>query len=278
LRQLRIRQPVEQRQGAAEVGIGELAQLLGLASSPTPDDMDAIEQALSKMSPMHRKVFEAVNDGMTPEQVMAKFNLSDKAVSNILNQVRARVVIATKARAGTLKAKKNEDGLYVDNRPDLAEGGKEPFVAVDQIRNESNVKPGERGYVTEERRQLAIRTLNADYEGNFARLEDMAMNGELPTDLDVFMAQEIFEQEVTSGRINDPARATRVALFRVAYRDEGTMQSDAFRARIDRKMTPAQRNAVSYMELLYEPSPEVRARMKAAKKDKEATGEAKTQN
>lgn len=246
----------------------EIAALLGLASAPTPEDMDAINQALSKMKPIFRAVFEAVNDGMKPEQVMAKFSLSEKAVTNILNAVRSRVVIATKARAGTLKAVKNEDGLFVNNRPDLAEGGKEPFVAVDQIRNESGVKPGERGYVTEERRQLAIRTLNADYEGNFTRLENMVRDGVMPDDLDVFMAQEIFEQEVMSGRINDPARATRVALFRVAYRDEGTAQSDAFRARIDRKMTPAQRNAVSYMELLYEPSPEVRARIKKAKGDK----------
>jgi hypothetical protein len=62
---------------------------ISLLSSPTQDA--AVQIALEAMPPIYRQVFEAVNAGSTPEQVMDKFKISEKALTSILNQVRSRI-------------------------------------------------------------------------------------------------------------------------------------------------------------------------------------------
>jgi hypothetical protein len=233
----------------------------GLYSSPPPDS-PAIQQALDKMPPIHREVFAAVNAGATPAEVAERFKIPLNGVNNILNQVRARVVIATKAEQDTLKPVMR-DGKFDGGRPDLAEGGTEPFAAVDQIRNDSGIPD----VVTmEENRAEAEARLEADYEGEFSRLEQMALNGKPPKPVDVAMAKEIFRRETVSGGLTDPARRVKVALFRVAYREMGTEQGRALQMRRDEAMSPGERNAMHFTELLYEPSPEVQKRMKGADK------------
>lgn len=231
-----------------------------LAASPSPDTSAAVQQALEKMPPIYRQVFEAVNAGATEADVMARFNISPTAVTNILNSVRSRIVIATKAAADTLKPEMR-DGKFDGGRPDLAEGAQPDFVAVDQIRNESAI-PG--GYSRNDSRAEARRRLDADYEGEFDRLFEKQKDGIPPDDIDVAMAKEIFNREVLSGGLTDPQRRTKVALSRVAYRDQGSAQSRAFSMRIDENLTPAERNAMHLAELLYEPSPDVQTRMEGA--------------
>jgi hypothetical protein len=64
---------------------GEFSSNPSILYSSAEEDSAAIEQALNSMKPIHRAVFEAVNSGMTPEQVMAKYSISSKAVSNLLD-------------------------------------------------------------------------------------------------------------------------------------------------------------------------------------------------
>jgi hypothetical protein len=238
---------------------------ISLLSSPTPDN-SAVAQAIAKLPPKYREVFTAVTAGKTPAQVAKQFGVTEKAVFNITNQVRARIAIATKAEQGPLQPRMTEDGQFERGRPDLAEGGQAPFVAIDQIRNEMAPTPA---VSMEENHAAARRRLAADYEGEFTRLENMAADGILPDRVDIAIAKQIFKRETLSGGIEDPARRVKVALFQVAYRDDfGTEQGRALQMRRDEAMPPAERNALHLAELLYEPSPDVQARMKAAKGDK----------
>jgi hypothetical protein len=112
-----------------------------LFSSPTPTpQQDAIRQALDSMPAIYGQVYEAIEAGATPEDVRARFNLAPKAVPNILKEVRARILAATRAADGTLKPAMR-DGKFDGGRPDLAEGAQPDFVALDQLRNESGI-PG----------------------------------------------------------------------------------------------------------------------------------------
>jgi hypothetical protein len=243
---------------------GPDSELARLASSPSPEST-AVAQALAKMPAKYREVFAAVTAGKTPAQVAKQFGVTEKAVFNIANQVRARIAIATKAEQGTLTPRMQGD-QFERGRPDLAEGGQAPFVAVDQIRNELAPTPV---VGMEENHAAARQRLAADYEGEFTRLETMARDGMLPTAVDIAIAKQIFKRETLSGGLEDPARRTKVALFRVAYRDDfGTEQGRALQMRRDEAMPPAERNALHLAELLYEPSPDVQARIKAAKGNK----------
>lgn len=242
----------------------EMDRLDDLASpvlfSSSPED-DPFQMALSKMPPIYSEVFHAVESGMTPEEVSTKFNIPPIGVTNILKQVRSRVVIAAKAQAGTLTPKTDENGKFVNGRPKLAEGANPDFVAVDQNRKESGIPDV---ISMEENYAEADRRLAADYEGEFARLENMAKEGQGPDRIDIAIAKQIFRRETLSGGLADPQRRARVALFRVAYREQGTEQGRAFQMRRDEALTPAQRNALHLTELLYEPSPQVQERMKGA--------------
>ncbi len=227
---------------------------------------DPVQAALSKMPPVYGEVFRAVQAGATPEEVMQLFPSvrSPKAVTNILNQVRARVVVAQKAAAGTLNPETDADGLFVNGRPDLAEGANPDFVAVDQIRNDSDIPDA---VSMNENYAEADKRLAADYEGEFARLEAMAQTGKRPDAVDIAIAKQIFRREALSGGLADPQRRMRVALFRVSYREQGTEQARAFQMRRDENLSPAERNALHLTELLYEPSPETQERMKSADKE-----------
>lgn len=238
--------------------LDDLASPVLFTSAP---ENDPFQLALAKMPPIYGEVFRAVEAGMSPEDVAAKFNVTSKAVTNILNEVRIRAVIAAKAQAGTLKPETNADGKFVNGRPDLAEGANPDFVAIDQNRNESGIPDV---VSMEENYAEADRRLAANYEGEFARLERMAASGQRPDRIDIALAKQIFRRETLSGGLADPQRRARVALFRVAYREQGTEQGRAFQMRRDEALSPAERNALHFTELLYEPSPQVQERMKGA--------------
>lgn len=233
----------------------------GLYSSPA---FDPVAMATEKAPPVYRKVYGDIMAGHSPAEVMARYSISQKAVTNIINQMQARITVASKAAAGTLQPEM-QDGQFAGGRPDLAEGAKADFVAVDQIRNAEDIPEiRSRKQVMEQ----AEARLAKDYEGEFNRLEQMAIDGDLPEDIDVAIAKEIFRREALSGGLADPARRARVALFRVSYRDMGSEQARAFSMRQDEAMPPAMRNAMHLAELLYEPSPQTRDRIKNAGKDK----------
>lgn len=236
-------------------------ELLGLKSSPTPEDSEAIQAALSSMRPIYRKVFEAVSSGMTPEQVMAKFSLSEKAVVNILGAVKSRIEVAVRASKDTLKPEM-KDGKFVNNRPDLAEGAKPDFAAIDQIRNDNEI-PG--SVSRDENYAEADRILAGDYEGQIERIIALHRNGKTPTAVDVAVAKTIIRRETLSTGLADPERRARIAMLRMTYRDLGTDQSRAFSMRQDESMTLAERNAASLADLMMEPPDDVRKRYNEAK-------------
>jgi hypothetical protein len=121
--------------GVDEEGTGESLNL----GSSAEEDTAAVEKALASMNPIHRAVFEAVNSGMTPEQVMAKYSISLKAVSNILDQVRSRIASVMKATTADRLTPAMRDGKFDGGRPDLALSTIRHVVSIDQIRHYSGL-------------------------------------------------------------------------------------------------------------------------------------------
>jgi hypothetical protein len=118
---------------------GEFSSNPSILSSSAEEDSAAVEKALSSMKPIHRAVFESVNSGMTPEQVMAKYSISSKAVSNILDQVRSRIASVMKATTADGLTPAMRDGKFDGGRPDLALSTIPQVAAIDQIRNDSGL-------------------------------------------------------------------------------------------------------------------------------------------
>ena len=71
--------------------------LLSSPDQPESDAQAAARQALNRMQPLYHEVFNAITKGDSPQEVRERFKLSDKQVTNILNQVRARMQEATGA-------------------------------------------------------------------------------------------------------------------------------------------------------------------------------------
>lgn len=248
---------------AAGVQVDEKGTGERLGSSPTPESSAAIQAALAKMPPIYRKVFEAVNSGSSAEEVMSQFNLSAKAVENILNQTRSRITAAMGAASPAGLNPVMVGDKFADGRPDLAYSTNPTVAAIDQIRNESNV-PGVRSdaeVFAEGDRRLA-----ADYEGEFAKLETKANNLEFLSDVEAYMAQRIVARETVEGKTSTAADRTRIAMFIHGYRDIGTETARALRQRYDKGVTPAERHARFIAEALFTPDPETRNRMRKAKK------------
>lgn len=229
-----------------------------LGSSPSPES-DPAQVALAKMPPIYRKVFEAVNRGDAVEKVASEFNITPRAVENILNQVRARVEVARKAasKEGLQPAMQGEqiDG----GRPDLALGAIPQVAAVDQIRNESGV-PDVRGW--EEVNEQARSMLIADYQGTFDMLLAKARDLQPMTDLEVAATKIIISRETLSGKIQTPEERMKLAMLIHGYRDIGTETARSLAIRRDPHMSPAERHAQFIAEALFTPDAATRARMR----------------
>jgi DNA-directed RNA polymerase specialized sigma24 family protein len=135
-----------------------------LLSSPSPDptpDEAAIQAALGSLPPIFRQVFEAINNGATQPEIAQRFNLTDRAVTNILNQATSRIRAAMKAADGELTPRM-KDGKIDGGRPDLVLGAKPAVAAIDQTRNQSGV-PDVRGWG--EVNAQADAMLREDYAG-----------------------------------------------------------------------------------------------------------------
>jgi hypothetical protein len=87
-------------------GITDSTRQPGLFSSPSPES-SAVTQALAKMPPLFRDVFEAVSNGSSAADVMAKFKLREIQVTNILKEVRARIAVSIAAKQPLPTASKN---------------------------------------------------------------------------------------------------------------------------------------------------------------------------
>jgi len=235
------------------------ASVTALAASPAPETSDAVQSALDKMPAIYRQVFTAVNEGATPEEVMKRFDLSEKAVTNILNAVRSRMTTATGAAAESgLKPVMRGDKL-ADGRPDLALSANPVVATVDQIRNESGI-PDVRGF--DEIRGEAEEMLRKDYGGTYDALLAKASELQPMTDTEVMAAKSIIARETLEGRTQSAAERVKIALLIHGYRDIGTETARALAVRRDPTMKPAERHAQFIAEALFTPDAATRARMR----------------
>ena len=109
-----------------------------LGSSPSPES-SAVQEALAKMPPLFRKVFEDIEAGDSPAVVMKRHGITERAVTNILNQVRSRLATATAAASPAGLQPVMEGDQFKGGRPDLALSTNPTVAAVDQTRNDSGV-------------------------------------------------------------------------------------------------------------------------------------------
>jgi hypothetical protein len=143
-------------------GRGLAPRETALMSSPDDAAQAAVETALDRMPPIYRQVFEAITSGASVTDVMAKHQITARAVDNILNQVRSRIASATAAAAPDGLRPRMKGGLIHGGRPDLALGAEPQVAAIDQLRNDSSL-PGVRGW--DEVCAQAEAMLAADYRG-----------------------------------------------------------------------------------------------------------------
>jgi hypothetical protein len=252
--------------GLKEVSDNELLRL-GASPSPTPEDSAAIQQALSSMRPIYRRVFEAVNDGMTPEQVMAKFSLPEKAVANILNAVRSRIATAMSAAADPSLSPAMREGKFDGGRPDLALSTIPEVAAVDQIRNESDI-PGTESWadVVAE----AENRLRADYAGEYDRMLALAKNQKQMDTLEVAITKLIIARETMEGRAATKEERVKLAMLIHGYRDVGTETARALAIRRDPHKSPAERHAQFIAEALFTPDEATRKTLRNASPGQQA--------
>ena len=236
-----------------------------LAIAPTPGDAPAIQQALAKLPPIYRKVFEDVSNGMDVAAVMQRNGVSAKAVENILNRVRNYLGVSMKAVTGLEPAMKN--GKFDGGRPDLALSTIPAVAAVDQLRNKNGI-PDVRGW--EEVNAAAERMLAADYQVSFDTLLAKAMRQEQMSDTEVAAVKMIISRETLEGRIQTTQDRMRLALLINGYRDVGTETARSLAIRRDPHKTPAERHAQFIAEALFTPDPATRARMKKRPQDVES--------
>lgn len=243
-------------------GRGLAAPEQALFSSPT-DNASAVDEALAKMPPIYRQVFEAVSKGAAESTVAKRFNVTPKAVTNILNAVRSRITAATTAVGPAGLAPAMRDGKFDGGRPDLALSTIPEVAAIDQIRNDSDV-PGVREW--DEVKATAEKRLKADYAGEYDRMLEAARNQRQLSDVEVAIAKAIITRETMEGRINSPADRVKLAMLIHGYRDIGTETARALAIRRDPNKTPAERHAMFIAEALFTPDEETRKELRAAKK------------
>jgi len=75
--------------------LADLQEFVHEPAVPFGASKDAIKQALAKLPPVYRGVFEAVQSGLSTPEVMERFKVNEKAVGNIVSQVHARIAAAT---------------------------------------------------------------------------------------------------------------------------------------------------------------------------------------
>lgn len=146
-------------------------------------------------------------------------------------------------------AEQEAQGYKTMGRPELAnpvndEQGREAVDYVDQQReDEGTPSPRSDREVT----RRAQERLDQDYEGEKARLFDMARNEQNPgmwTDVDVKMAKIIMGRESQQAlSSNNRADLFNFFLMTSIYRQVGTEQARAFRQRQDETKSPKQRRA-----------------------------------
>jgi hypothetical protein len=96
-------------------------QLSRLASAPQQSLLDS---ALAGMTPMHRQVFAAsqATPTPTPAVIARRFSISEKAVENIIGQVRARLrTLSESTQPSGLDPATTRDGLLIPGRPERHE-------------------------------------------------------------------------------------------------------------------------------------------------------------
>ena len=238
-----------------------------LFSSPAPEDSAAVDAALASMRPIYRAVFEAVNSGMTPEQVMAKYSLNEKAVANILNAVRSRIATAMSAAADPSLSPAMREGKFDGGRPDLALSTIPEVAAVDQIRNESDV-PGTESWadVVAE----AESRLRADYAGEYDRMLALAKNQKQMDTLEVAITKLIIARETMEGRAATKEERVKLAMLIHGYREVGTETARSLAIRRDPHKSPAERHAQFIAEALFTPDEATRKTMRNASPGQQA--------
>lgn len=238
------------------------------SSAPDMESREmAVREALRRMPPIYRDVFEAVSNGASVEDMMRKHGKSAKAIANILDQVRSRVqtAISSASEEGLKPVMRGEKIL--GGRPDLAFGADKEFAAIDQLRNESGI-PNRRG--REEVIDTARRMLEDDYEGTYERMLDASRNMRQMTDTEVAATKMIIARETLAGRAQSPEDRVKVAMLIHGYRDIGTETARSLAMRYDPNLKPAERHALAIAEVLYEPDASIRKMLrKASPKDSE---------
>lgn len=152
-------------------------------------------------------------------------------------------------------------------RPDLANpGATEPVRdlvdSVDETRNETGqpkLRPDE------EVIGKALERLAADYQGEKARLLEVARVGQL-SDVDTVVAQQIInDRGLAALRSGDPTTMLEAAMLVNAYRAAGAEQARAFRQRRDQFKDPAQRAAGLITEAVLTPPAATRKKIDDAR-------------
>lgn len=243
--------------GTDEVNSDGRAPSSTLAAAPTLSDTTA--EALATMTPLYRNVFAAVMKGEPVADIAARYSITDRAVKNITDQVRARIRTLTAASSDEGLKPAMKDGRFNGGRPDLALSTNPAVAAVDQIRQQENV-PDVRGHAEVNAEAEAL--LARDYTGTFDALLAKARDLQPFTDTEVAAAKILISRETLAGKTQTPEERRKIAKLITGYRDIGTETARSLAIRRDPHKTPAERHAQYIAEALFTPDPDTRARMR----------------
>lgn len=253
----------EGSQGGDGLDATGTAEGTALGASPAPQV--AVDAALEKLPPIYRSVFEAVSGGATEADIAKKFSITPRAVENILNAVRSRLVTATTAASAAGLKPAMRDGKFDGGRPDLALSTIPEVAAVDQIRNESDI-PGVREW--SEVLDVADKRLAADYAGEYDKILEAAREQRQLSDVEVAIAKAIIARETIEGRITKAEDRVKLAMLIHGYRDIGTETARSLAIRRDPHKKPAERTAQFIAEALFTPDEATRAELRKGGKGK----------
>ncbi|MCW1885524.1 LPD5 domain-containing protein [Luteolibacter flavescens] len=234
-----------------------------LLSAPSKDTQAAVDAALAAMPPLQREVFRRISNGATEAEVMKRFGLSELGVSRVLNDVRARLAVATQAASTDGLQPVMRDGKIDGGRPDLGYGAQPAMAAIDQARNDSDV-PGVRGRA--EVIAKAEEMLSADYQGTYDSILSAGADERQLADYEVAAAKIILGREMIDGGAKTKAQQVKLAMLAYSYRDIGTETARALAMRFDPHMRPAERHAQFLAEVLTTPDAATRKAMKGKTK------------
>lgn len=254
--------PARSTQQSMELGPETLADgQMTLLASPTLADITT--QALASMQPIYRQVFAEVvkTPNADPATIAAKFGMSEKAVINITNQVRARVRALTEAASPAGLTPAMIGNQFNGGRPDLALSTNPSVAAVDQIRNQEQV-PDVRAQDTVNAEASAM--LAKDYEGTYNNLLAKARDLTQFTDTEVAAAKLLISRETIAGAGKTPEERMKLALLIYGYREVGTETARSLAMRRDPHQSPAERHAQYIAEALYTPDAATRERLRKA--------------